>query len=170
MNQEEMEENNDFICLSTHVCYYRMTNYMDSKVISNMSTFDRYTNTKLVAQQEKYIIYRGYARTNSSYVLVKALTSASPHINDITKLIHEYEISKGISHEGFVKSISLEKQGSVLALTMEDFDSIPSQRIFNRSLYPFKCFFRLPFSSAKLSTSFIISINLFTKIFIPVIF
>ncbi|OMF13656.1 hypothetical protein BK127_20745 [Paenibacillus sp. FSL H7-0331] len=66
-----------------------------------MSTFDRHTNTKLVAQHEKYIIYRGYAPTNSSYVLVKALTSASSHINDITKLIHEYEISKGLSHEGF---------------------------------------------------------------------
>ncbi|MEK3725123.1 helix-turn-helix transcriptional regulator [Paenibacillus sp. FSL H8-0034] len=114
-----------------------------------MSTFDRYTNTKLVAQQEKYIIYRGYARTNSSYVLVKALTSASPHINDITKLIHEYEISKGISHEGFVKSISLEKQGSVLALTMEDFDSIPLTTYLQSKPVPLQVFFPIAIQLSK---------------------
>ncbi|SFL12624.1 Predicted ATPase [Paenibacillus sp. 1_12] len=90
-----------------------------------MLTFNGYTCAKLVAQHEKYILYRGYAHTEGPYVLIKALTSVSPHIDDITKLIHEYEISKGLVLDGILQSVGLEKQGAQLALIMEDFDGIP---------------------------------------------
>ncbi len=69
----------------------------------------------------KKIIYRGLRESDKTPVIIKTLKADYPTLEEITRLRHEYKITKNLNLEGIVKSYSLERYKNSFALILEDF-------------------------------------------------
>jgi len=75
------------------------------------------------------VIYRAYDEVRQISVIIKALKSEYPTLEEITRLRQEYAIVHNLNCEGVVKTYSLEKHGNGLAIILEDFGCYSLDRL-----------------------------------------
>ena len=96
-----------------------------------MVTLPGYKNLKLIQAGATTVIYRGQREEDEKPAIVKILKHEYPTLEEITRIKHEYEISKNLELSGIIKPYSLENYQNGLALILEDFGG--------RSLQEFIC-------------------------------
>jgi predicted ATPase/signal transduction histidine kinase/tRNA A-37 threonylcarbamoyl transferase component Bud32 len=96
-----------------------------------MVTLPGYKNLKLIQEGATTVIYRGQREEDEFPAIVKILKHEYPTLEDITRLKHEYEITKDLDLAGIIKPYSLENYQNGIALILED--------VGGRSLQQFIC-------------------------------
>ncbi|NSW90688.1 MAG: AAA family ATPase [Firmicutes bacterium] len=77
-----------------------------------------------IHENSRINIYRGYTARHRVPVIIKALKKEAANSIGISRLIHEYEITRNLNIEGIIKAIRLEQAGSFFALIMEDIGAV----------------------------------------------
>lgn len=77
-----------------------------------------------IYEDEAVHIYKGNLILDQKPVLIKILKDQVPNVLGISRLIHEYEITRELKLPGIVRPLTLEHSGN-LALIMEDVDALP---------------------------------------------
>ncbi|GET40563.1 trifunctional serine/threonine-protein kinase/ATP-binding protein/sensor histidine kinase [Microseira wollei] len=85
-----------------------------------MVTLPGYKNLKLIQEGATTVIYRGQREEDEFPAIVKILKHEYPTLEDITRLKHEYEITKDLDLAGIIKPYSLENYQNGIALILED--------------------------------------------------
>lgn len=71
-----------------------------------------------------FSLYRGVSTSNRQSVLIKVLTSQLPKQEDITRVIHEYQIAKDLQIDGILRPLRLERHQHVPILIFEPFAGV----------------------------------------------
>ncbi|XYH98616.1 AAA family ATPase [Sorangium sp. So ce1128] len=90
-----------------------------------MAHSTRFTITSEIQQHGDAVLYRGYRTADRVPVAIKLSRSDGPDRRVLAKLRHEYAILQDLSLAGVVKTYGIEKDGSRLALLLEDFGGSP---------------------------------------------
>jgi serine/threonine protein kinase len=94
-------------------------------------------------------IYRGYDEQTQKPVIIKALASEYPTLQEITRLRQEYLISHSLDLEGIVKAYHLERDRNQLALILEDFGGQSLKEILSTKTISLKDFLHIAISVAE---------------------
>lgn len=86
-----------------------------------MMNFSNFEIADQIYENVNTIVYRGQDRRNQQPVVIKVLRSENPTKREISRLRHEYEISKDLNIKGVVKPYALENSHLSEALILEDF-------------------------------------------------
>ncbi|MGI0489245.1 trifunctional serine/threonine-protein kinase/ATP-binding protein/sensor histidine kinase [Pantanalinema rosaneae CENA516] len=97
-----------------------------------MMNFSTFEITDQIYENVNTIVYRGQDRRNGQPVVIKVLKSNNPTKKEISRLRHEYEISKDLTIKGVIKSYALEHSPVGEVLVLEDFGG-ESLRVFLKS-------------------------------------
>ncbi|MCL1470770.1 trifunctional serine/threonine-protein kinase/ATP-binding protein/sensor histidine kinase [Argonema antarcticum] len=89
-----------------------------------------YQYLELIHEGVKNVIYRAKRNLDSTYVIVKALKAQYPTLEEITRLRHEYKISRNLDIEGIIKSYNLEDLKHGIAIILEDFGGTSIKKAF----------------------------------------
>ncbi len=102
-----------------------------------MVTLPGYKNLQLMQEGATTVIYRGQREEDESPAIVKILKHEYPSLEDITRLKHEYEITKDLDLAGIIRPYSLENYQNGIALILEDFGGRSLQQ-FISDYYPIR--------------------------------
>lgn len=108
-----------------------------------------YTIQESITERAKTIIERGIRNHDGQSVIIKRLKADNPNIKDISRLQHEYEISKDLDCSGIVKSYSLEADGNSFALILEDFGGQSLSQFLAATQLQLEAFFNIALSLTK---------------------
>jgi histidine kinase len=86
-----------------------------------------YTVGRRVYEDEEVQIYQGNMILDQKPILVKVLKDQALNVLGISRLIHEYEITRELNLSGIVRPLTLEHSGN-LALIMEGGDAVPLRK------------------------------------------
>jgi len=87
------------------------------------------------SQSGKIIFYIARDESNGRQVFIEEIEDEFPSLDDLVSLKNDFEITKSVPSEGALKSLTLVKSSSGIAVVKEYFDGIPlSQFIVNRKL------------------------------------
>ena len=90
-----------------------------------------YKNLQEIQEGATTIIYRGIREQDQKPVIIKILKHEYPSLEAITRLKHEYEITKNLERAGIIKPFSLENHQNGLALILEDFGGQSLQELIS---------------------------------------
>ncbi|HAZ44153.1 MAG TPA: serine/threonine protein kinase [Cyanobacteria bacterium UBA11369] len=105
-----------------------------------MLTLPGYKNLILIQEGATTVIYRGQREEDEKPAIVKILKHEYPTLEDITRLKHEYEITKNLDLAGIIKPYSLENYQNGIALILEDFGGRSLQEFICDSPIPIRDF------------------------------
>ncbi len=83
-----------------------------------------YSVSEQIHTGRRTLVYRGIRNIDQIPVIIKALRSKYPTVQEITSLKHEYKITQKLELAGIVKPYSLESCNHGFALILEDFAGI----------------------------------------------
>ncbi len=89
-----------------------------------MLTIPGYQIHEMIAKNKHTIVYRGIREADGATAILKTLNVEYPAPKDLARLRLEYELVKGLDHEGVSRPYGLEKVGNRLVFIMEDFGAI----------------------------------------------
>lgn len=89
-----------------------------------MQKIQDYTIVEKITETRSSIIYRGHKDTSDDTVIIKALKTKNPTPSEIARFRQEYKLIKGLDIEGVIKILDLIEHIDILALVLEDFDSV----------------------------------------------
>jgi predicted ATPase/signal transduction histidine kinase/tRNA A-37 threonylcarbamoyl transferase component Bud32 len=81
-------------------------------------------------------IYRGYEEITQKPVILKAIESEYPTLEEISRLRHEYKISQSLTCQGIVKAYKLERDRNGFALILEDFGGRSLKQVISSQPMP----------------------------------
>lgn len=83
-----------------------------------------YAICEQIHENSRIKVYKGYTSHDRRPVIIKALKNEAANPIRISRLIHEYEITRNLNIEGIVKPMRLEQAGPIFALVMEDVGAV----------------------------------------------
>lgn len=89
-----------------------------------MLTLQDYVTYEQIHENNRIIVYKGYAVRDRMPVIIKCLKNEATDPNGISKLIHEYEITRNLNIEGIIKPIKIEQSDSMFALISKDIGAV----------------------------------------------
>ncbi len=89
-----------------------------------MFTLPGYIIYEQLHENSRIQVYRGYATRDRMPVVIKALKEEAANPMGISRLLHEYEITRNLNIEGIIKPVRLEQAGALLALVMKDIGAV----------------------------------------------
>lgn len=95
-----------------------------------MFTLDGYSISTEIYQGSKTLVYRAIRMLDKQPVIIKFLNAEYPSSTALTKLRHEYAITKDLDLKGVIKAVGLESCCNSLALILEDFNGGQSLKNF----------------------------------------
>jgi hypothetical protein len=78
-----------------------------------------YVFNEKIYEDNRKIVFRGYATKDQNPVVVKALKEETSPV-EISMLMHEYEIVSKLDNEVTMEPLALEQAGAVFALVLND--------------------------------------------------
>lgn len=85
-----------------------------------MIILPNYVICEQIHENKRIEVYRGYTVKDRIPVVIKVLKEEAANPIGISRLLHEYEITRNLNIEGIIKPTRLEQAGSLFVLTMED--------------------------------------------------
>ncbi|MGI6777016.1 MAG: helix-turn-helix transcriptional regulator [Acetivibrionales bacterium] len=85
-----------------------------------------------IHENNRINVFRGYTAKDRIPVIIKALKEEAADPLGISRLIHEFEITRNLNIEGIIKPIKLEQAGSLFALVMKDIGAISLRKHIQR--------------------------------------
>lgn len=74
-----------------------------------------------IAEGNKSVIYRGLCESTGETVIIKAMKTEYPPLQDVYRWKREFEIAKSLDWEGIVRPIALEPRDNGVVMIVEDF-------------------------------------------------
>lgn len=87
-----------------------------------MEKITGYTIHEKIYEGNRYTIYRSTRNADQKKVILKNCVSEQPHLTDLAKLQHEYQILKQLDLNGIIKVYDLIKHRHQLTLVLEDME------------------------------------------------
>ncbi len=97
-----------------------------------MSIITGYSLTEKIAEGGKSIVYRGVRESDGMQVVLKIIRQAHPSLADIARFKKEFELIKGISIDGVIKTHGLVEEKDRIAMILEDFNGVSLKEIINK--------------------------------------
>ena len=86
-----------------------------------MILLSNYQSMRTLSEGVSTVIYRGYRKVDQQPVILKIIKAEYPHLRELARLRHEYELASSLTIGGVVRPLMLEQQGHRLVLVLEDF-------------------------------------------------
>ena len=91
-----------------------------------------YRNPTKLHESDNSIIYRATRAQDRRQVLIKMLRDEHPNADELGRLRHEYEVTRGLDLDVIVRTLSMEEMRNRLAVVFEDFEGEPLHVVWER--------------------------------------
>lgn len=102
-----------------------------------------YNLIKLIFDGINTCIYRAVKESEQSSVIIKALTTQYPTIEQIAHLRHEYQILQSLQIEGVIQPLALESTPNGVAIILQDFPGDTLKNIISKDNLELKIFLQI---------------------------
>lgn len=99
-------------------------------------------------ETERVQIFRAIDETNQKNVVLKLFKSTNPSVNDVSKLIHSYEIIKNLDIPGIIKALTITTVDKLPAVVLEDFQGISLTQFLKQTPIALNVFLKIAISLA----------------------
>jgi predicted ATPase/signal transduction histidine kinase len=108
-----------------------------------------YRITQKLHQGAKTLVYRGYREADRRPVILKTLCCEFPSRHELSRLQHEYELTRDWDEEGLIRALDLVAYDNNLVLILEDIGAISVKQLMDEQAMGAEAFLPLAIAFAK---------------------